>query len=103
MLTRVWDKLLSFFKPKPKAEKGIKLLRGGVANVSDPGLPPRTPGPRGIRRTDLGMRKLRRHRAGRQHEKRSGIDHGKRMDGEFRDTGKKKKRGWAEDREKRPH
>jgi len=90
---------------KPKAEKGIRLTRGGVAEVKEPvGPPPRTPVPRrGIRSTDLGIRKLRRHRGGRQYDQRSGFDPNKRMvdieDGQTRKpTRKKGKRGWAEDR-----
>ena len=97
-------KLLSFFRRKPKAERGIKLTRGGVARVREPvGPPPRTPQPRTtIRPSDGGMRKLSRHRKGRQFETRSGIDHTKRMDGEFVDISgpPKKRRGWAEDRQR---
>ncbi len=56
---------------------------------------------RGIRSTDLGIRKLRRHRGGRQYDLRSGFDPNKRMvdieDGQTRKPTKKKK-GWAEDR-----
>ncbi len=59
-------------------------------------------GPRsGIRSTDLGIRKLKRHRGGRQYDQRSGFDPNKRMedikDGDTRPP-KKKGRGWAEDR-----
>ncbi len=70
---------------KPKGEKGIKLTKGGAANVREPvGPPPRTPVPRrGIRSTDLGMRKLRRHGKGR---------------GDLSGALPKKKKGWAEDR-----
>ncbi len=54
-----------------------------------------------IRPSDGGFRKLRRHRSGRQYEKRSGIDHNKRMV-DIKDTDtrppRRKKGGWAEDR-----
>ena len=83
-LRKWWNKLISFFS-KPKAEKGIKLTRGGVARVREPvGRPPRTPQPRTtIRPSDGGMRKLRRHGKGR---------------GDLSGIRPKKKKGWAEHR-----
>ena len=100
-----WNKLVSFFRRKPKEERGIKLTRGGAAKVTEPvGRAPRTPQPRTtIRPSDIGFRKLSRHRSGRQFEKRSGIDHNKGMvdikDGDTRPP--RKKGGWDEDRGKR--
>lgn len=91
-------KLLSFFRRKPKAEPEVsedvgQVLRRQYQEARE--ARPRTT----IRPSDGGMRKLSRHRGGRQYEKRRGIDHTKRMDGEFHDTPrKKKKRGWAENR-----
>ena len=62
----------------------------------------RSPSSRGIQSTDLGMRKLRRHRGGRLHDKRSGFDPNKRMidieDGQTRT--RRKKKTWFEDRNK---
>ena len=59
------------------------------------------PAHRGIQSSDLGMRKLSRHRAGRLHDKRSGFDPNKRMvDIEDDQTRKRKKRTWFEDRKK---
>ena len=90
---------------KPKGERGVIIKHGKQTSVRQPvGPPPRTPAPRrGIRSTDLGIRKLRRHRGGRQYDLRSGFDPRKRMvdieDGQTRKpTRKKGKRGWAEDR-----
>ena len=88
---RCLDRAFKWFRPpKPTVHRRMPL-----ADRPKPTSQPR----HGIRSTDIGMRKLRRHRKGRQYEKRRGIDHTKRMDGEFHDTKPRKKtRGWAEDR-----
>jgi len=98
MLQKWWNKLVSFFKPKTKAED---LTYQDIVDVHEQvkAFTPKPQPRRGIRSTDLGMRKLRRHRAGRQFEKRSGVDHSKRME----DIGDeppraRKRRSWAEDR-----
>ena len=104
MLQKWWNKLVSFFKPKTKAED---LTYQDIVDVHkqvkefETTFTPKPQSRRGIRSTDLGMRKLRRHRSGRQHEKRLGIDHNKKMTDIGDDEPKKRKRrSWAEDRER---
>ncbi len=89
---RCLDRAFKWFRPpKPTVYRRMPL-----ADRPKPTSQPR----HGIRSTDLGIRKLRRHRSGRQFEKRSGIDHSKRMV-DIKDTDtrppRRKKRGWAED------
>ena len=88
-----------------REDRGVVIKQGKVAKVSGPVRiedAPRTPVPRrsGIRSTDLGMRKLSRHRSGRLYDRRSGFDPGKRMiDIEDDQTRKsKKKKSWFVDR-----
>jgi len=101
-----WLKKL-FKRLRYREDRGVIIKQGKVAEVSGPVRiedAPRTPVPRrgGIRSTDLGMRKVARHgRRARQFERRSGIDHSKRMvDIEDDQTRKRKKRTWFEDRKK---
>ena len=96
-------RIIRRIRGKPKGEKGVIIKHGKQTNVRQPvGPPPPTPVPRrGIRSTDLGIRKLSRHRSGRLYDRRSGFDPNKRMvDIEDDQTRKptKKKKGWAEDR-----
>jgi len=106
MLVEWLKKLLK--RLRYKEDRGIVIKHGKVAKVSGPVSiedAPRTPVPRrsGIWSTDLGMRKLSRHRSGRQHDMRSGFDPNKRMidieDNQTRRSGRKK-RTWFVDRKR---
>ena len=89
---RCLDRAFKWFRPpKPTVYRRLPL-----ADRPKPTSQPRY----GIRSTDLGMRKLRRHRSGRLYDRRSGFDLNKRMvDIEDNQTRKgKRKKGWHEDR-----
>ena len=97
-LRRLIRRVLGRKEPEPEVSDVGQVLRRYQEERVKP-LPRR-----GIRSTDLGMRKVARHgRRGRQFEKRSGIDHTKRMvdieDGQTRP--RRKKKGWFEDRKRR--
>ncbi len=104
-LKRVIRRLLRRKEPKSKElssgapPEESYLHRVGVEPRPRDGVPYRM----GIRSTDLGMRKLRRHRSGRLHDRRSGFDPDKRMvdieDDQTRKSGRKKKT-WFVDRKK---
>lgn len=101
---RMWRSLrriISHFFKKSKSEPEIsdvgQTLRRQYQEARE--TRPRTT----IRPSDGGFRKLKQHGKGRGYDKRSGFDPNKKMvdikDGDTRPP--KKKRGWAEDRDKR--
>lgn len=93
-LKRIIRRLLG--RPEPKPEELVQEYIEDVKKYV-------RPGPRGIRSTDLGMRKLRRHRGSRLHERRSGVDHSLTMEDADKKGGappKRKKKTWFEDRNK---
>ena len=95
-LKRIIRRLLG--RPEPKPEE---LVQEYIEDVKRVRRPPRQRG-RGIRSTDLGMRKLSRHRGGRLHERRSGVDHNLTMEDADKKGAppKRKKKTWFEDRNK---
>jgi len=99
-LRRWWRKLFGKpEEPRPVRRTPAKPFRRDPRPTL---LEPRRPPRGGIRSTDLGMRKLSRHRAGRLYDRRSGFDPDKRMvDIEDDQTRKrKKKKSWAVDRKR---
>lgn len=91
-LRRIIHRILGKKEPKPTVYRRLPLTD----------RPKPTSQPRhGIRRSDLGMRKLSRHKKGRVYDRQSGFDPDKRMvdikDDDERPQ-RRKKRGWAEDR-----
>lgn len=95
-LRRIIRRILG--RPEPDPDE---LIQQYIKDVQEQVRRPVRPVRGGIQSTDLGMRKLRRHRSGRLHDRRSGFDHDKRMvdieDDQTRKRGKKKGT-WHEDR-----
>jgi len=73
-LRRWWRELFGKPEPIPESEKPTrKLSLFEIQRRVDQGR--RRAGRGTSQHTGWGMRKLTRHRAGRQHEKRMGVDH----------------------------
>jgi len=79
MLRRWWRGLFGKPEPEPEPEKPTRKL--SLLEIQRRVEQGRRRAGRGTSQhtDDLGMRKLTRHRAGRQHEKRMGVDHGLTM------------------------